>query len=66
MSVENASIPIELDERNRVTSGGEAGRNIVFHQLKPIDRGIDAWKVLIAAFLFETLLWGAFMLLDWS
>jgi hypothetical protein len=26
--------------------------------LKPVDGGIAAWKVLIAAFVFEALLWG--------
>lgn len=34
------------------------GRDIVVQQLKPVDGGPDAWKVLIAAFVFEALLWG--------
>lgn len=34
------------------------GRDIVIQQLKPVDGGPDAWKVLIAAFIFEALLWG--------
>lgn len=34
------------------------GRDIVIQQLKPVDGGPDAWKVLIAAFVFEALLWG--------
>ena len=27
-------------------------------QLKPADRGAAAWKVLLAAFVFEALFWG--------
>lgn len=34
------------------------GRDIVIQQLKPVDGGPDAWRVLIAAFIFEALLWG--------
>ncbi|KUJ19149.1 MFS general substrate transporter [Mollisia scopiformis] len=65
---------IELDGWNRRTTSNEAdgslildnnggvqdveGRNIVIQQLKPVDGGPDAWKVLIAAFIFEALLWG--------
>lgn len=33
-------------------------RNAVVQQLKPADGGLEAWKVLTAAFLFEALLWG--------
>jgi hypothetical protein len=31
---------------------------IVLQQLQPADRGSAAWKLLIAAFIFEALLWG--------
>ena len=27
-------------------------------QLKPVDRGAAAWKVLFAAFMFEAVFWG--------
>lgn len=64
---------IELDEWSRTdlnesnnhdsdsTQGGAQdveGRDIVVQQLKPVDGGPDAWRVLIAAFVFEALLWG--------
>lgn len=29
-------------------------------ELKPVDRGRDAWVVLIAAVVFEALFWGRF------
>ncbi|KAJ9659082.1 hypothetical protein H2198_003371, partial [Neophaeococcomyces mojaviensis] len=32
--------------------------DIVVQQLKPADSGLPAWTVLIAAFIFEALLWG--------
>ncbi|KAL2060392.1 hypothetical protein VTL71DRAFT_9787 [Oculimacula yallundae] len=32
--------------------------NVVIQQLLPVDGGAAAWKVLIAAFVFEALLWG--------
>lgn len=30
------------------------------HQLKPVDGGLDAWRVLLAAFMFEAILWGVY------
>ena len=30
----------------------------LYQQLKPVDGGIAAWKVLFAAFMFEAILWG--------
>lgn len=66
--------PVGLDEfaRNGTTSepinkispaprdiqDAENGADLVTQQLKPVDGGIDAWRVLIAAFVFEALLWG--------
>ncbi|KAF8861309.1 MFS general substrate transporter [Acephala macrosclerotiorum] len=55
-----------LNERNNSDSVSDQyrgvrdveGRDIVIQQLKPVDGGPDAWKVLIAAFVFEALLWG--------
>ncbi|KAF4632193.1 hypothetical protein G7Y89_g5938 [Cudoniella acicularis] len=32
--------------------------NAVIQQLQPVDGGVVAWRVLIAAFVFEALLWG--------
>jgi predicted secreted protein len=33
---------------------------VTIQQLKPADRGPDAWKLLITAFVFEALLWGMY------
>jgi hypothetical protein len=37
---------------------------ITIQQLKPADRGPDAWKLLITAFVFEALLWGTYFALN--
>lgn len=31
-------------------------------QLEPVDGGLAAWRVLLAAFMFEAILWGIFPL----
>ncbi|KIV99376.1 uncharacterized protein PV09_08921 [Verruconis gallopava] len=49
---------VELQHRNLDDPNTESGQEIVYQQLKPADGGLDAWKVLIAAFLFEALMWG--------
>ena len=36
----------------------EANANAQQFQLKPADGGAAAWKALIAAFMFEAILWG--------
>lgn len=43
--------------RSRESSDPE-GRDVVIQQLLPVDGGPAAWKLLIAAFVFEALLWG--------
>lgn len=40
----------------------EGQREDVFQELKPVDRGKDAWTVLIAGIAFEALFWGMFFL----
>ena len=32
--------------------------DVVIQELKPVDGGVTAWTVLIAAFVFEAILWG--------
>lgn len=41
------------DPENESTNGG-----LINHELAPIDGGLAAWRLLFAAFVFETLLWG--------
>lgn len=33
--------------------------SVVMRQLQPVDGGVAAWRLLVAAFVFEALLWGA-------
>ena len=39
----------------------EPSRNIAAQELKPVDRGRDAWTVLVAAVMFEAVFWGLFL-----
>ncbi|KAI1383612.1 MFS general substrate transporter [Hypoxylon trugodes] len=58
-AAESQTSPIELEElslnRNNDDVGPERGPS---QELKPVDRGRDAWVVLIAALVFEALFWG--------
>lgn len=45
-------------------SDGSEQEHAVMQQLKPTDRGLAAWRVLIAAFVFEALLWGRVLFLS--
>lgn len=45
---------LELREALQVTSAHTRDQA----QLAPVDRGKDAWRVLLAAFIFEALFWG--------
>ena len=54
----NQPSQIELTERDVDSVVTERGQPIVYQQLKRADGGIHAWKVLIAAFFVEALLWG--------
>jgi hypothetical protein len=36
-----------------------SGEGAEFHELRPVDRGRDAWTVLIAGVIVEALFWGA-------
>ena len=71
----SASIELESLQRPETTAtikpatatreSTEGGPNIeegevTIQQLKPADRGPDAWKLLITAFVFEALLWGTY------
>jgi hypothetical protein len=33
-------------------------QEITDNRLKPVDGGLAAWRVLLAAFMFEAILWG--------
>ena len=57
---QSQSSEIELAERNEETVVEESGQPIRYQQLRPTDGRLHAWKVLIAAFFVEALLWGEF------
>lgn len=44
------------EHSRRASDVGE--ENVVIQQLSPADGGPAAWRLLIAAFVFEALLWG--------
>lgn len=56
-SASTSSLPVQVNRE--VHSEIE----LEISQLAPIDGGIAAWRLLGAAFVFETLLWGALLLL---
>lgn len=47
-----------LPESSSSTSADDIDDHRQITQLKPTDRGPDAWRLLIAAFIFEALFWG--------
>jgi thiol:disulfide interchange protein len=51
--------PLELQTQTQHQS--EEPTNPEASVLKPVDRGRDAWTVLIAGFIFEALFWGALL-----
>ncbi|TPX08820.1 uncharacterized protein E0L32_009760 [Thyridium curvatum] len=63
--VESEVVAVELRVRNQelhdaglVCGGGDTEpRSSVVHRLKPVDRGRDAWTILIAGFIFEAFFW---------
>ena len=46
---------IEMRSAERGSSDQEGP---LIQELQPVDRGRDAWTVLIAGFVFEALFWG--------
>jgi hypothetical protein len=43
---------------NQHRSSSNEPEDVVVQQLEPADGGTAAWRLLIAAFIFEALLWG--------
>lgn len=54
---ERASLRRPEDVEDEPTSDGRAEQG-----LSPVDGGAAAWRLLCAAFMFEALLWGTFLL----
>lgn len=46
-----------LEEENRHNNDTRE-QDVTDNRLKPVDGGLAAWRVLLAAFMFEAILWG--------
>ena len=58
MSTTLVSHELRVLEEDSVHDTGNRELNITENQLKPVDGGLAAWRVLLAAFMFEAILWG--------
>jgi hypothetical protein len=57
----SSAFPIEEIDHNTSTRVSDTDvEDRVIQQLLPADGGSAAWRVLISAFVFEALLWGAY------
>jgi hypothetical protein len=45
-------------EEDRVHSTEDREQEVTDNRLKPVDGGLAAWRVLLAAFMCEAILWG--------
>lgn len=55
MQAPHSTAPLTSQRPNSLRVGSA---NAVAQELKPVDRGRDAWIVLLAGFVFEALFWG--------
>ncbi|CAK7213185.1 hypothetical protein SBRCBS47491_001716 [Sporothrix bragantina] len=63
MATETQLAPLELQSlpnfgSPRTDDARSRSEETLIHHLEPVDRGRDAWMVLIAGFVFEALFWG--------
>jgi hypothetical protein len=58
MSTTLVSHELRVLEGDRVYDTENRARDMTDNQLKPVDGGLAAWRVLLAAFMFEAILWG--------
>jgi hypothetical protein len=60
--------PLAFEDRERASprpqhvEGEPTNNGGMEQELAPVDGGSAAWRLLFAAFMFETLLWGEFLL----
>lgn len=59
-----SSVIVQSDNTlsNQLEGNGivDEDQGVVIQQLLPADGGVAAWRLLIAAFVFEALLWGKY------
>jgi hypothetical protein len=58
MSTTLVSHELSMLEDDRVHDSEYRERDMTDNQLKPVDGGLAAWRVLLAAFMCEAILWG--------
>lgn len=58
MSTTLVSHELQALEDDYVHDTENREQNITDNRLKPVDGGLAAWRVLLAAFMFEAILWG--------
>jgi hypothetical protein len=58
MSTTLVSHELQVLEEDSVHDTESREQGITDNWLKPVDGGLAAWRVLLAAFMFEAILWG--------
>ena len=58
MSTTLVSHELRVLEGDSVHDTENTELNLTENRLKPVDGGLAAWRVLLAAFMFEAILWG--------
>jgi len=58
MSTTMVSHELRILEEDPVNDNESREQDITDNRLKPVDGGLAAWRVLLAAFMFEAILWG--------
>lgn len=58
MSTTLVSHEMRVLEEDRMHDTENREHTITDNQLKPVDGGLAAWRVLLAAFMCEAILWG--------
>lgn len=58
MSTTLVSHELRSLEEDSVHNSEGREHEITDNRLKPVDGGLAAWRVLLAAFMFEAILWG--------
>lgn len=55
---DNAASPQTHHRDRELVAGGTEHHHAPTQHLPPVDGGLEAWRVLLAAFMFEAILWG--------
>jgi len=58
MSTTLVSHEMRVLEEDSVQDTESREQDVTDNRLKPVDGGLAAWRVLLAAFMFEAILWG--------